>query len=103
MSMARSLSGRCERQFVALQEFLVPRSKGFSADQKTNSLRLVTDFLEKKSARDRFRLKLFLELVDFASLCLALAPFRRLSAKNKKKVVELFFNARVEIFRKGFW
>lgn len=103
LSQPNVLVGSFERKFISLQEFLVPRAKSLTTEQKKQSIRIINDFLSQKTAKDRFRLKVFFYVIDFFSIVICFGFFAKLSSSKQMRVMNFFFKSPIGIFRKGFW
>lgn len=101
--MQNFLSGKSREKFEAMQHFLIPRSKKFTLAQKDESVRIINEFLADKPESIAFKLKLFFVFIDVVSILLCLNVFSGLSEQQKEKIMHLFFDSKVALFRKGFW
>lgn len=97
------LRGQRLRRFEALQRCLVPRCRAFDDDRRRASRELVNRILADKAAAVHCKIALFLFLIDCVSLCCGLRPFARLRPDKQRHVMDLFFDSRVALLRKGFW
>ncbi len=101
--MKNFLSGKRLEKFLAIQNFLVPRSRGFSEEQKSESVRIINEFIETKPNIIAYKIVLFLVLIDVFSLLFHFKMFMSLSERNKNEMMDFFFNNKISLFRKGFW
>lgn len=97
------LIGKRRERFVALQNAIVPRSRAFDAAQARLSDELVDGMLSDQTRIVRFKVALFLVVIDCVSILFGGRSFGRLSPERQERVLKFFFDSPVALFRKGFW
>lgn len=97
------LTGVTRSRFIAVQHCLVPRSKTFDATQRTRSDALVNDLLAGQSDGNRFKLALFLFVIDMLAVMTGLTSFARLNGSKQKRIMDFLFDSPLALIRKGFW
>jgi len=97
------LRGNRERRFLAIQNFLVPKSLNFTEAQKHKSLNLVDSMLVDKSAKMVRQFFVFLAAIDILSFFIGFSKFASLSEQKKKSLMNFLFNCPLTLLRKGFW
>jgi hypothetical protein len=102
-SSSSFLIGKTRERFVALQNAIVPRSRDFDADQSSRSDELVEGMLSDQPRMIRFKIALFLFVIDCVSILFGRRTFRKLDPHRQERVLRFFFDSPVALFRKGFW
>jgi hypothetical protein len=90
-------------RFEALQARLVPRAARFTGDERAASRVLVEDFLTRQPDATRWKLALFLRIIDVLAFLVGLRPFRALAPARQDRLLAFLFDAPVGLLRKGFW
>lgn len=98
-----TMSGHIERNILAVQRCLVPRSAAFSEAQQRESLRIIRNFLEGKPASVRRKLSAFFHIINLFSFFSGGRTFSGLSPAKQAQVLNALFDSKISLLRKGFW
>lgn len=97
------LAGKTLARFSALQEAIVPRTRDFDAAQRLRSVELVNGMLADQPGVIRFKVALFLFIIDCVAVFVGLKTFRNLPSEKRERVLKFFFDSPLPLLRKGFW
>ena len=97
------LSGSREKKFIAIQQCLVPLAKEFNEEQLKQSSETINSLLQNKPVAIRFKIGLFINIINFLSLVLKFKPFSTLDESSKTEILNKFFDSPIGLMRKGFW
>ncbi len=92
-----------EREFIAIQQTVIPRTKSYSVSQQNESIKMVRELLNGKDVATRSKFSLFLKVVNLISFFFAFKKFENLNEAQRLRVLKFFYDSPIGLFRKGFW
>lgn len=92
-----------KNKFYNIISTLVPRSRGFTPEEKRRSFEIVNEFLEDKPGAIHFKIKLFFILIDITTFFKFFKTFKRASLEQRNEVCQYLFDCNIPLLRKGFW
>lgn len=89
--------------FLTLQRTISPLAESFTAEQRQASLVLFHQQLAARPPSVRKKLGLFFFFINVASWIFCFGRFVRLAPDARERVLRMFFDSPVGLFRKGYW